>query len=110
MQVLMAVVEEEEDVEEDIQPLHSAAKLLEYVPPQKGKTKIPKDLDAKKSALQTPLLPDGITFEGLLLGRVPTVKFEDWDLTHSEKFLHLETKNLMKQNTEGPTIMLEPRK
>jgi len=49
-----------------------------------------------KSALQTPLLPDGITFEGLLLGCVPTLKFEDWDLANSEKFPHLKMASLMK--------------
>jgi len=41
---------------------------------------------------------------------MPTMKFEDWDLPDSEKFPHLETKNLMKQNTEGEEIMLETQK
>lgn len=96
-------------MEENIQPLCSAVKLREYVPPRKGKTKIPKDMDTMKSALHMPLLPDGITFEGSHLGHVPTVKFEDWDLANSEKFPHLETVNLMKQNMEGLVIMLELR-
>ena len=47
-------------------------------------------------------------FRGMHLGRVPTMKFEDWDLTGREKFSHLETENLMKQNTEGTVITLEP--
>jgi len=84
--------------------------LPEYVPPWKGKTKIPKDLDATKSALQTPLLPNGIIFEGSHLGCVPTMKFEDWYLTDSEKFPHLETESLMKQSMEGSVTTLEPRK
>ena len=81
-----------------------------YVPPRKGKTKVPKDLDKTKSSLQIFLLPDGIVFEGTHLGHVPTMKFEDWDLTDHEKFPHLETGNLMKQNTEGVVTTLEPWK
>lgn len=74
----------------------STTKFPGCVPPQKGNTKIPKDLDATKSALQTPLLPDGIVFEGSHLGHVPTMKFEDWNLMDSEDFPHLEMKILMK--------------
>lgn len=83
-------------MEEDIQPVRATAKLPKYVPLQKGRAKVPKDLDATKSALQTLLLPDGIMFEGLALGHVPIMKFDDWDLADSKKFPHLETKNLMK--------------
>lgn len=64
-------------MEEDIQPIRSTTKLPAYVPPQKGKTKVPKDLDETKSSLQIPLLSDGIVFEGTHLGHVPTMKFED---------------------------------
>jgi len=71
-------------------------KFPEYVPPWKGKTKIPKDLDATKSTLQTLLLPDGIVFEGLHLGFIPTMKFEDWDLVDSKMFPHLEMESIMK--------------
>ena len=95
---------------EDIQSMCSLVKFHKYVPPWKGKTKIPKDLDATKSALQTPLLLDGIVFEGLHLGCVPTMKFEDWDLTDSEKFPHLDIESLMKQSMEGPVTTLELRK
>jgi len=83
-------------MEADIQPMRFAIKLPEYVPPWKRKAKVPKDLDATKSTLQTPLLPDGITFQGLHLRHVPTLKFEDWDLIDSKKFPHLKTKSLMK--------------
>lgn len=110
LQALNAKVEEAQDMEEDIQPVCSATKLLEYVPPRKGKTKIPKDLDATKSVLQTLLLPNGIVFEGSHLGYVPIMKFEYWDLKDNEKFPHLETESLMKQSTEGPVITLELRK
>lgn len=43
-------------------------KLPMYIPPRKGEVRVPKDLDTTKSVLQTPLLLDEITFEGLLLG------------------------------------------
>jgi len=78
-------------MEEDIQPIRSTTKLLAYVPPWKGKAKVPKDLDETKSSLQT-----GIVFAGMHLGHMPTVKFEDWYITDREKFPHLETGNLMK--------------
>jgi len=52
------------------------------------------DTNTTKSALQIPLLPDGILFEGLVLGRM--MKFEDWDHADSKKFPHLETSKLMK--------------
>ena len=97
-------------MEEDIKLLRSAAKLPMYVPPRKGETKIPKDLDATTSALQTTLLPDGITFEGSILRCVPTLKFEDWDLVDNEKFPHLEMESLMKQSTKGLVTTLEPQK
>jgi len=95
-------------MEEDIQHTHSATKLPAYVPPWKRKTKVSKDLDKTKSSLQTPLLPDDIMFEGTHLGCVPTMKFEYWDIADREKFAHLETRNLMKQEqqkgaqTQGP--------
>lgn len=74
---LTIIVEDDEDKEGDIQPICSATKLPTYVPPQKGKTKVLKDLDETKSSLQTPLLTDGIVFEGTHLGRMPTMKFKD---------------------------------
>lgn len=96
-------------MEEDIQPVCIAMKFLEYVPLQKGKAKIPKDLDITKSALQTLLLPYGIVFEGSTPGLLPTMKFEYWYLTDIKKFPHLETENLMKQSTEGSITTLEPQ-
>ena len=51
LQALIDEIEEAKDMEEDIQPVCSVAKFPECVPLQKGKTKIPKDLDATKSIL-----------------------------------------------------------
>ena len=85
-------------------------KLPAYAPPRKWKAKVPKDLNETKSSLQTPLLLDGIMFEGTHLGHVPTMKFEDWDLADHEKFPHLEIGNLMKQKTAGLLTTLEPHK
>ena len=86
----------------------STTKLPTYVPLWKGKVKADKDLEATKSALQTPLLTNGITFEGPPLGRVPTLKFEDCDLANHENFPHLTTQILMIQKLEGLVITLEP--
>lgn len=97
-------------MEEDIQPVCTAAKLPKYVPPQKGKAKVPKDVDIVKSTLETPLLLDGILFDGSVLGRVPTMKFQYWDLAEREKFPHLETSQLMKQRKEGLVTALQPRR
>ena len=54
-------------------------------------------MDAAKSTLQTPLLPDEIRFDGLPLGRVPSIKFEDWDLADSDKFPQLAADKLLPQ-------------
>lgn len=64
-------------MEEDIPPIQAAAKWPKYVPPQKGRVKVPKDLDAIKDTLITPSLPKGFPFEGTATGRIPTMKFED---------------------------------
>lgn len=110
LQEFVEEIEADEEMEEDIQPMRAKAKLPKYVPLRKGRVKVPKDLDAVKSALQTPFLPDGIMFEGLVLGRVPMMKFEDWDLAKRENFPHLETSQLMKQSKEGPITVLKPQK
>lgn len=43
-------------------------------------------MDTAKNMLQTPLLSDEIRFDGLPLGQVPSINFEDWDLVDSDKF------------------------
>lgn len=96
LQDLTIVEEEDEGMEVDTQPMHSVTKLPNYVPLRKGKAKVPKDLEETKSLLQTPLLLDGIMFEGTHLGHMPSMKFKDWDRVDHKKFPHLETGNLMK--------------
>lgn len=73
-------------MEEHIQSVHFEMKFTMYIPLRKGKDKIPKDLDATKISLQTSLLPNRIIFEGSHMGRVPTMKFEYWNLMGSENF------------------------
>ena len=110
LQAFIKEIEVDEEMEEDIQSVCAAAKLPKYVPPWKGRVKVRKDLDVVKGALQTLFLLDGILFEGSVLGRMPMMKFEYWDLTDSEKFPHLETERFIKQSTEGPITTLEPQK
>jgi len=66
------IIEEDEDksMEEETEAAHPLIKFPMYVPPWKGKAKVPKDLDESKNSLQTPLLLDDIIFEGMHLGRV----------------------------------------
>lgn len=64
LQALVEEIEADEQMEEDIQPVHTATKLPNYVPTWKGRVKVAKYLDVVKSTLQTPLLPDGILLEG----------------------------------------------
>lgn len=97
LQALITKIDAKDDFAEDVSLIPSAKNLPMYIPPWKGKAKIPKDLKATKSVLQTPLLPDGIRFEGTPLGRIPTMKFKYWDLVDSEKFPHLATESLMKE-------------
>ena len=83
-------------MEVETQGANPITMLLEYVPPRKDKAKVPKDINESKSSLQTLLLLDDNVFEGLHLGRVPVLKFEDWDLEEHEKFPHLATEQLMR--------------
>lgn len=109
---LIIEVDKDEGMEEETESAHPPTKLPAYIPPWKGKAKVPKDLHENKNSLQTLLLLDDIIFEGMHLGRVPNLKFEDWDLADHEKFPHLETMQLMKpkKNTMVGVIELEPQK
>ena len=69
--------DEDEGMEGETKPAHPLTKLPAYIPPQKGKTKMPKYLDKSKSSLETLLLPDNIIFEGTNLGQFSSLKFED---------------------------------
>lgn len=85
---------DDEDVEAKVDKVEAQGadpitRLPEYVPPRKPKSKVPKDIDESETPLQTPLLPDEITFDGSHLAWVPILKHEDWDMTDHEKFLHL---------------------
>jgi len=93
------LVEEEEDVEMEVetQGADPLTRLPAYVPSQKGKARVPKYIGESKSSLQTLMLPDDIIFEGVHLGWVLVLKFEDWDLTDHLKFPHLVTTQLMCQ-------------
>ena len=62
LQALIAQIEAHDEDEEDMFQIPA---LPPYVSPWNGRTKILKDLDAAKSTLQTPLLPDEIRFSGL---------------------------------------------
>ena len=55
-------IELEEEMEEDIMPVPAPAKWPKYVPPQKGRVKVPKDLDVVKDTLITLTLPKGVLF------------------------------------------------
>lgn len=65
--------------------------LPKYIPPRKGKAKVSKDLDSAKFMVPTPLLQKRVVFEGSLLGCIPSLKLEDWDLEDHEKFPQLAT-------------------
>jgi hypothetical protein len=73
---------------------------------------VPKDPDEGKFLLNTPLLPENITFEGPRLARIPHLKLEDWDLGDTERFPHLATDNFMKRvfYKESGVTALEPVK
>jgi len=61
----------------DAEGVEPISKLPDYILPHKGKVKFPKDTDAGKFLLNTPLLPEAITFEGLCLAWIPHLKMED---------------------------------
>lgn len=62
--------------------------LLKYIPPNKGKAKVLKDPNTTKFIFSTPLLLEKVVFEGVLLGCLPSLKLEDWDLVDHKKFPH----------------------
>lgn len=80
-------------------------RLPEYVPSCKGKVKVPKDIDERKTPFQTPLVPHKIIFEGPRLARVSLLKLNDSDLTNHEKFSHLETEQQMHYIIDTTTEM-----
>lgn len=99
-------------MEEETLGVDPLTSLPTYVPAWKGKTRVPKDLDERKSSVKTPLLPDDIVFDGAHLGQVLVLKFEDQHLTNHEKFPHLATIQLMwlKKNKVARVVELELHK
>ena len=71
-----------EDIE--VEGFDPITKFPEYVPPCRGKAKVPKEIDESKATLYTPLLPDKIVFGGLNLVWILMLKLEDWDLADTE--------------------------
>jgi len=51
-----------------------------YVPPRKGKDKVPTNLDDIDNIITTSSLPKGVLIESTMIGRIAMMKFEDWDL------------------------------
>lgn len=79
----------------DIEGFDPTSKLPEYIPPRRGKAKVPKNIDERKVTLHTSLLPNKIAFEGTHLAYVPHLKLEDFDLADMEHFPHLATDKFM---------------
>jgi len=77
LEEILVEEEEDEDMEVETEGANPLNRLPKYVPLQKGKARVPKDLDESKSSLQTLLLPDDIVFERAHLGHVLNLKFED---------------------------------
>jgi len=91
---LIAHIEAQDKEEENVPLVPSPPP---YISLWKGAAKILKDLDTTKSTLQTLLLSDEIRFDDLSLGRIPSIKFKDWDLTDNEKFPQLAEEKLLQQ-------------
>lgn len=80
----------------DTKGVEPISKFLENIPLRKGKLKVLKDLDARQLLLNTPLLPENLTFAGSRLAQIRHLKLEDWDLEDHEKFPHHYTNTYMK--------------
>jgi len=94
---------EEVNLDEDpIQPMQQP----KYVPPSKGKVKVPAKLDEVNTVIITLSLPKAVPVENSVVGCVATMKFEDWDLVDIVKFPHLVMDALMEWNVEGTMTML----
>lgn len=62
--------------------------------------------------VSTPLLLKKVVFEGMLLGPIPILKMEDWDLADHEKFLQLVSNKYLDKiyYEETEVTWLEPMK
>jgi len=77
----LTYVEEIDPDEENIQ----AVGRPKYVPPSKGKAKVPTNMDDVDNILITLSLPKGVPLEGMVTGCILMMKFEDWDLVDTTK-------------------------
>lgn len=94
----MVDLEAEEGMEDiNIEGVYPISKLLEYIPLHQGKVKALKDPNEGQFLLNTPLLPEKITFEGLCLAFIPHLKLEYWDFGDIEQFPHLAIDTFMKR-------------
>lgn len=55
--------------------------------PRKPTIEVTKDLDKVKLHINTPLLPDNVSFEGEMLAKIPMLNLKDWDLANYAEFL-----------------------
>lgn len=97
---------------EEVNPEEDPIQLVQrpkYVAPSKGKAKVPTNLDEVDTILITPSLPKGVPVESSVVGRIATMKFEDWDLVDTTKFSHLAIGALMEQSAEGMVTALQPK-
>lgn len=91
-------LEAKEGIEDiDIDKVDHILKLPEYIPSCQGKVKVLKDLDEGQFLLNTPLLPENITFQGSRLVCIPHLKLEYWDLGDIEWFPQLAIDTFVKQ-------------
>lgn len=94
----MVDLEAKEGVEDiDTVGVEPISKLPNYIPPCKGKVKVPEEPGVGKFLLNMPLLLEGINFEGPCLARIPHLKLEDWDLADHERFPHLAIETYMER-------------
>lgn len=82
---------DEEEFHRDIKEMNvkegePITQILKYIPSCKSTTKVPKDPNNTKFMISTPLLPEKVVFDGAMLGRIPSLKLEDWDLGDHAKF------------------------
>lgn len=98
-------VEEVNPEEDHIQPVRQP----NYVPPSKGKAKVPTNLHEVDTVLVTLALLKLVSVESSVVSHVVTMKFEDWDLTEVIKFPHLAKNALMEPKVQGTVTMLQPQ-
>lgn len=94
----------------DTEGVNPISKFIDYIPLCKGKEKVPKDLDAGQFLVNTPLLLENLTFEGMCLSWIPHFNLKDFDLADHERLANLSTNTYMKKvfYKESGVTVLEP--